>query len=76
MTRRRTFSLPDDVAAALDAAAGGNASAYVAAAVREKTRRDADLHRIEAVYGRPVDAEARAHWYRVLGVTSDSPATP
>ena len=33
MTRKRTFSLPDDLSAELDRAAGGNASAYVTEAV-------------------------------------------
>lgn len=70
VTQRRTFSLPDDVATALDAAAGGNASAYVTAALREKSRRDADLARIEAAYGRPADPAAIAHWERVLGVSA------
>ena len=35
MTRKRTFSLPDDLSDELDRASGGNASAYVADAVRE-----------------------------------------
>jgi hypothetical protein len=72
MTQRRTFSLPDDVAAALDAAAQGNASAYVASALREKARRDADLARIDAAYGRPADPDALDHWRSVLGVPSRS----
>ena len=70
MTQRRTFSLPDDVAAALDAASGGNASAYVAAALREKARRETDLARMEAAFGRGADPDAVAHWEGVLGVST------
>ncbi len=75
MTQRRTFSLPDDVAKALDAVAGGNASAYVAAALREKVRRDADLDRIEQAYGRPADPSAVAYWENLFGVGAGSRST-
>lgn len=53
MTRKRTFSLPDDLSDELDRAAGGNASAYVADAVRERLARDAAVGRIDELYGPP-----------------------
>lgn len=57
MTRKRTFSLPDDLSEQLDRAAGGNASAYVADAVRERLLRDAAVGRIDELFG-PPDPEA------------------
>jgi hypothetical protein len=53
VTRKRTFSLPDDLSDELDRAAGGNASAFVADAVRDRLARDAAVGRIDALYGPP-----------------------
>lgn len=53
MTRKRSFSLPDDLSDELDRVCGGNASAYVADAVRERLARDAAVGRIDALYGPP-----------------------
>lgn len=71
MTVKRTFSLPDDVSAQLDEAANGNASSYVAEAVRAKVARDAAAARIRSAYGRP-DPDAYAYWRAKL--TQDLPA--
>jgi hypothetical protein len=57
VTRKRTFSLPDDLSGELDRAAGGNASAYVAEAIRERLVRDAAVGRIDELFG-PPDPEA------------------
>jgi hypothetical protein len=57
VTRKRTFSLPDDLSDELDRAAGGNASAFVADAIRERLVRDAAVGRIDELYG-PPDPEA------------------
>lgn len=65
MTRKRTFSLPDDVSALLDQVAGGNASAYVADAVRARIDRDVAAQRIRQAYGEP-DPAAYAHWVQRL----------
>lgn len=48
-TRRRAISLPSELDDQLQAAAGGNVSAYVAGAVRAQLDRD----RIRAVFGEP-----------------------
>ena len=62
MTVKRTFSLPDDVAARLEAVApAGHASAYVTEALREKQLRDETAERIRAVWGEP-DPVAMAEW--------------
>ena len=47
--RKRAISLPPDLDHQLTVAAGGNVSAYVAAAVRAQLDRD----RIRAVHGEP-----------------------
>jgi hypothetical protein len=57
VTRKRTFSLPDDLSDELDRAAAGNASAFVADAVRDRLARDAAVGRIDELYG-PPDPEA------------------
>ena len=61
MTVKRTFSLPDDVSEQLDHAAGGNASAFVADAVRARIARDESALRIRAAYGEP-DPDAYSYW--------------
>ncbi|MBI4944048.1 MAG: hypothetical protein HY830_25180 [Actinobacteria bacterium] len=73
MTRKRTFSLPDDLSDELDRAAGGNASAYVADAVRERHARAAAVGRIDELFG-PPDPEAM-DWAMEL-LTGKRPATP
>ena len=65
MTRKRTFSLPDDVSDQVDRAAGGNVSAFVTAALRVRLARDAAAERIRHAYGDP-DPEAYAYWVRRL----------
>ena len=65
MTRKRTFSLPDELSSRLDEVAAGNASAYVADAVRAKLERDAAAARIVAAYGEP-DPGAYAYWLERL----------
>jgi hypothetical protein len=68
MTRKRTFSLPDDLSDALDRVAGGNASAYITAAVRDKIARDQAAQRIRDAYGEP-DPEAYTYWVERLAST-------
>ncbi len=81
MTTRRTFSLPDDLAQQLDetvAAAGGNASAVVAEALRTRIARDAYRTRLNAAYGEP-DPDAYAYWQQRLRNNhghSDAEAAP
>jgi hypothetical protein len=53
VTRKRTFSLPDDLSDDLDRAAAGNASAFVAEAIRERLVRDAAVGRIDELFGPP-----------------------
>jgi hypothetical protein len=65
VTRKRTFSLPDELSSRLDEVADGNASAYVADAVRAKLERDAAAARIVAAYGQP-DPGAYAYWLERL----------
>ena len=61
MTRKRTFSLPDEVSDQLDRVAPENASAFVTDAVRAKIERDAAAERIKDAYGEP-DPVAYAFW--------------
>lgn len=69
MTRKRTFSLPDDVSDQLDQVAGDNASAYVAEAVRDRIARDAAAERIRRAYG-GIDQAAYDSWVeRLTGTT-------
>ena len=70
MTKKRTFSLPDDVSDQIDRVAAGNASAYVAAAVRDKLARDSAAAAIRAAYGEP-DPTAYQYWIQHL--TPDQP---
>lgn len=65
MTRKRTFSLPDEVSDQLTEVAGDNASAYVTEAVRAKLARDAAAAAIRQAYG-PVDPDAYAYWTQRL----------
>lgn len=53
--------MDDDLSARLDAAAGSNASAYVAQAVAERLDREAAAQRIRDAYGEP-DPAAYAYW--------------
>jgi hypothetical protein len=70
MTHKRTFSIPDDVSARLTAAAGGNASGFVTAAVeRELDRRDL-LAQLHELWGEQ-DPEARSWAEQVLAVGPD-----
>ena len=73
MTRKRTFSLPDDLSDQLDQVAGGNASAYVTAAVRDRIARDRAARQIRELYGEP-DPEAYQHWIERL--TGQAPSGP
>jgi hypothetical protein len=79
MTVKRTFSLPDDVSGQLDEAAGGNASAYVAEAVRSRLARDAAAAALREAYGEP-DPAAYAYWMgqltRPLAVGAGNDAAP
>ena len=71
--KKRTFSLPDEVSEQLDAAAAGNASAYVADAVRDKIARDRAKASVRAAYG-PPDLDAYTYW--VEKFTAGRPALP
>lgn len=73
MTRKRTFSLPDDLSDQLDQVAGGNASAYVTAAVRDRIARDRAARQIRELYGEP-DPEAYRYWIERL--TGQAPSGP
>jgi len=68
MTVKRSFSLPDEVSEQLDAQAPGNASAYVADAVREKAARDRAWARYVELYGEPDGAvrDAMSFWRQRL----------
>ena len=68
MTRKRTFSLPDDVSSQLDAAAGDNASAFVVEALREKLDRARFLDQLQDLWGPLTDAHARAWARQSLGL--------
>ena len=70
MTVKRTFSLPEDVSGELDRQAGGNASAFVAAAVREKAARDRLWGRFLELNDGPPDPDAYAYWQQRLTPTS------
>jgi len=61
MTVKRTFSLPDDISSLLDEAAEGNASAYVAEALRIRIDRDHAAAKVRAQYGSP-DPDAYNYW--------------
>ena len=75
MTRKRTFSLPDDLSTELDALAGGNASAYVTAAVRDRIARDRAARQIRDLYGEP-DPQAYRYWVeRLTGQTPPGPTS-
>jgi predicted transcriptional regulator len=74
MTRKRTFSLPDEVSDALDQVAGDNASAYVAEALRDRMAREAAAQRIRAAYGE-IDQAAYDHWVQRLTGTSTQRAS-
>ena len=65
MTRKRTFSLPDEVSADLDRLAPTNASAFVADAVRAKIDQITAAQRIREAYGDP-DPIAYAYWLERL----------
>lgn len=70
MTVKRTFSLPDNLAAQLEHRGEGNRSAFVAAAISEKITRDDDWQRFVSRWGEPDDAvrAAMGVWKeRVLG---------
>lgn len=73
MTRKRTFSLPDDLSDELDRVAGGNASAYVTAAVRDRIARDHAAQQIRDLYGEP-DPAAYRYWIERL--TGQEPSGP
>lgn len=53
MTVKRTFSLPDEVSAALDRVSGGNASAYVAETITQRLDREDYLAQLRAIPGWP-----------------------
>lgn len=74
MTRKRTFSLPDDVSADLDRLAPQNASAFVADAVRAKIDQITAAHRIREAYGEP-DPSAYAYWLERLAPVSPDQQT-
>jgi hypothetical protein len=74
MTVKRTFSLPDDVSEQLDQAAPGNASAFVADALRERIVRDAAAARIRQAYGEP-DPAAYDYWIKRLSAESGQRAS-
>ena len=65
MTRKRTFSLPDEISEQLDAVAGDNVSAYVAEAVRARIARDTAAARIQQAY--KIDGTAYNYWIERLG---------
>jgi metal-responsive CopG/Arc/MetJ family transcriptional regulator len=66
MTRKRTFSLPDELSSQLDRVAGSNVSAYVAEAVRARISRDEATDRIREAYGQ-IDSAAYQAWVARLG---------
>lgn len=65
MTKKRTFSLPDELSDQLDAVAPENASAFVAEAVRSRIAHQAAAARLRAAYGDP-DPAALAYWMAKL----------
>ena len=76
MTRKRTFSLPDDLSDELDRVAGGNASAYITSAVRDKIARDQAATRIRNAYGEPAP-RAYQYWVeRLTGAPTGNPPDP
>jgi hypothetical protein len=69
--------LPDDVSSQLDAAAGDNASAFVAEALREKLDRARFLDQLHDLWGPLTDADAhvRAWARRSLGLPAAEQAS-
>lgn len=65
---KRSFSLPDDVSAQIDTQAPGNASAFVADAIREKASREQAWAKYVHLYGEPDPAveEAMSFWQQRL----------
>jgi hypothetical protein len=73
MTRRLTISLPDDVAARLDAEA--NASAFIADAVRQRIRAE-HVNAVLTGDAVPVTAEGRTRMRDQLAVARAERARP